>query len=121
MKYMSLKNMTEEEKKARKRKQKAEAQKRYYQKNKDYYKNYSKQWAKELLKSKDKEIERLNNIIDELEKILKYDIKKSEQYMDRFIGEEQGNYPVHYYRAEWQKEKAIGYLDKLNELKGDNK
>lgn len=57
MKYMSLKNMTEEEKKARKRKQKAEAQKRYYQKNKDYYKNYSKQWAKELLKNKDKQIE----------------------------------------------------------------
>jgi len=54
---MSLKNMTEEEKKARKRKQKAEAQKRYYQKNKDYYKNYSKQWSKELLKSKDKQIE----------------------------------------------------------------
>ena len=30
MKYMSLKNMTEEEKKARKRKQKNEASKRYY-------------------------------------------------------------------------------------------
>ena len=67
MKYMSLKNMTEEEKKARKRKQKAEAQKRYYQKNKVYYNNYSKQWSKENLLKKDKEIERLNNIIEKLE------------------------------------------------------
>ena len=43
MKYMSLKNMTDEEKKQRKRKQKNEAQKRYYRKNKDYYKNYNKE------------------------------------------------------------------------------
>jgi len=34
---------------------------------------------------------------------------------------QQGDYPVHYYRAEWQKEKAIGYLDKLQELKGSDK
>lgn len=43
MKYMSLKNMTDEEKKERKRKQKNEAQKRYYRKNKEYYKNYNKE------------------------------------------------------------------------------
>lgn len=43
MKYMSLKNMTDEEKNQRKRKQKNEAQKRYYRKNKDYYKNYNKE------------------------------------------------------------------------------
>ena len=61
---MSLKNMTEEEKKARKRKQKNEAQKRYYQKNKVYYNNYSKQWSKENLLKKDKEIEKLNKIIE---------------------------------------------------------
>ena len=64
------------------------------------------------------DIERLNNIIKELEKILNYDINKSQEYMNKFIGEVHGNYPVHYYRAEWQKEKAIGYLDKLQELKG---
>ena len=67
-----------------------------------------------------KEIERLNNIINELEKTLNYDIDKSEEYMNKFRRSDlqQGDYPVHYYRAEWQKEKAIGYLDKLQELKG---
>ena len=65
------------------------------------------------------EIERLNNIINELEKLLNYDINKAQEYMNKFIGEEQGNYPVHYYRAEWQKEKATIYLDKIQELKGD--
>lgn len=39
----SLKGMTLEEKKARKRKQKNEAQKRYYQKHKEYYKTYSRE------------------------------------------------------------------------------
>lgn len=61
----------------------------------------------------------LDNIINELEKVLNYDINKSQEYMNKFIGEEQGNYPVHYYRAEWQKEKAVGYLDKIHKLKGD--
>lgn len=65
---MKLSNLTQEEKIARKRKQKAEAQKRYYQKNKEYYKNYNKEnpYAKkfkeenELLKKKlDKAIELL--------------------------------------------------------------
>lgn len=70
-----------------------------------------------------KEIERLNNIINELEKILNYDIDKSEEYMNKIRRSslQQGDYPVHYYRAEWQKEKAIGYLDKLQELKGSDK
>lgn len=70
MKYKSLKNMTEEEIKARKRKQKAEAQRRYYQRNKDYYKNYAKNWSIQKQKEMQQEIERLNNIIDELEKWL---------------------------------------------------
>jgi len=65
---MKLTNLTQEEKIARKKKQKAEAQKRYYQKNKEYYKNYNKvnPYAKkfkeenELLKKKlDKAIEML--------------------------------------------------------------
>lgn len=66
------------------------------------------------------ELDKYKNIVDELEKFLNYDINKSTEYMNRFIGEEQGNYSVHYYRAEWQKEKAIGYLDKLKELKGSD-
>lgn len=57
MKYMSLKNMTEEEKKKRKRLQKNEAQKRYYQKNKDYYKNYSKEWTKQQILDLQKKVE----------------------------------------------------------------
>lgn len=81
---------------------------------------YEEVMLEKQLKEKDKEIDRLNNIINELEKVLNYDINKSTEYMNRFIGEEQGNYSVHYYRAEWQKEKAIGYLDKLKELKENN-
>lgn len=65
MKYISLKNMSDEEKKARKRKQKNEASKRYYQKHKDYYKNYSKQWAKDKLKSLENEIEELKAELQE--------------------------------------------------------
>ena len=63
----------------------------------------------------------LDNIINELEKILNYDIDKSEEYMNKIRRSslQQGDYPVHYYRAEWQKEKAIGYLDKIYKLKGD--
>lgn len=37
---MTTKNLTEEERIARKKLQRNEAQKRYYQKNKEYYKNY---------------------------------------------------------------------------------
>lgn len=69
------------------------------------------------------ENERLNNIINELEKLLNYDINKSEEYMNKIRRSslQQGDYPVHYYRAEWQKEKATIYLDKIKELKGVDK
>ena len=68
------------------------------------------------------EIERLNNIIKEFEKILNYDIDESEEYMNKIRRSslQQGDYSVRYYRAEWQKEKAIGYLNKLQELKGSD-
>ena len=80
-------------------------------------------YQNDIIKEKNKEIERLNNIINELEKILNYDIDKSGEYINKIrrSGLQQGDYPVHYYRAEWQKEKAIGYLDKLQELKGSDK
>ena len=76
------------------------------------------EYLEKEIKRKNIRIERLNNIINELEKLLNYDINKAQEYMNKFIGEEQGNYLVHYYRAEWQKEKATIYLDKLQELKG---
>ena len=62
MKYMSLKNMSEEEKKARKRKQKNEASKRYYLKNKDYYKNYSREWSKQKQERLYKQLEAYENM-----------------------------------------------------------
>ena len=45
---------------------KRDAQKKYYQQHIDYYRNYSKQWSKEKHDSLKKEIERLNNIINEV-------------------------------------------------------
>ena len=95
--YQNLKNMTEEEKKAHKRKQKAKAQRKYYQNHKEYYKNYSKQWAKVLLETKDKKINRLNNAINEIEAIVYANISN----IDARISIQE-------------------VLDKLKELKGDN-
>lgn len=66
MKYMSLKNMSEEEKKARKRKQKNEASKRYYRKNKEYYKNYTREWSKQKQESLYKKIEAYENMRKEV-------------------------------------------------------
>ena len=40
---VSLKHLSKEEKIERKKQQKRDAQKRYYQKNKEYYKTYSKE------------------------------------------------------------------------------
>ena len=81
MKYLSLKNMTEEEKLQRKRKQKNEAQKRYYQKHKEYYKSFSKRWSKEQFEKKENIINMALNYVEdkgrlkykpeELKKILK--------------------------------------------------
>ena len=45
---MTLTNLTEEEKRERKLKQKAEAQKRYYEKHKDYYKEKASSETKRI-------------------------------------------------------------------------
>lgn len=61
--YQSLKNMTEEEKLIHKKKQRAKAQRKYYQSHKDYYKNYSTKYArqeKENLKNKINELNKMN-------------------------------------------------------------
>ena len=70
-----------------------------------------------------KEKERLNNIINEFEKLLNYDIDKSEEYMNKIRRSslQQGDYPVYYYREKKKKEKATIYLDKLQKLKGADK
>lgn len=66
---MKLNNLTTEEKLARKRKQKAEAQRRYYQKNKEYYKNYNKENS--YTKKLQQENQQLQNNWNELKKWLK--------------------------------------------------
>ena len=58
----SIKHLTEVEKIERKKKQKREAQKRYYQKNKDYYINYNKNNS--YTKKLQQENKKLHNKID---------------------------------------------------------
>lgn len=65
---MNLKNMNEEEKKAHKREIHRLHQKKYYSKNKDYYKNYQKNWFKKNLYEKNKLIESLKERIAYLER-----------------------------------------------------
>lgn len=68
---MSLKGMTEEEKKARKRKQRAKAQRKYYQTHKDYYKNYSTKWARQEKERLIHQIEELTNNWNDLKQYLR--------------------------------------------------
>jgi len=111
MNRISLKNMTEEEKKAHKREIHRLHQRKYYEKNKDYYRNYQRNWAKQFneeiikLKSRNKLLSAENSyykhIINELEKcineLLWYD-NESDEYK---IG--------------------LRLLDELKELKENNK
>lgn len=48
MGYARLKDLTEEEKLERKKQQRRDAQNRYYAKNKEKYKNYSKTYYKDV-------------------------------------------------------------------------
>lgn len=66
MNRVSLKNMTEEEKKAHKRKLHRLHQRKYYEKNKDYYRNYQRNWARELKQNYSKIYRVLSSIIEEL-------------------------------------------------------
>ena len=67
-------------------------------------------------------IDRLNNIIDELEKDIKEDNQKAREYMKKVeqSGMCQGDYPVHYYYADKRIDLTEKYLERLKELKGDN-
>lgn len=69
------------------------------------------------------EIERLNNIIDELEKDIKAKYNEAHDYQTkvRQSNLQQGDYPVRYYYAERDEKTYIYLLDKLKELKGSDK
>ena len=73
--------------------------------------------------SLEQEIERLNNIINELEKDMIERNHKEIDYQSKIMQSDlmQGDYPVSYYYAE-QNEKLLNYyLNKLQELKGSDK
>ena len=76
-------------------------------------------YFKELNIRKDKEIERLNNIINELEKCIKEKYNEVHNYQTKIRQSDlqQGDYPVSYYYAERDEKMSIYYLDKLKELK----
>ena len=69
----------------------------------------------EFLKEKDEEIERLNNIINELEKDMIFDMNDYGKDLDI----QTGNIYLEYYRGYCQNGKD--YYDKLQELKGSDK
>ena len=81
---------------------------------------YSAEYVDKMFKKQDKETERLNNIINELEKWLRSEIKRIEELQNpakskvKPYGEEYNNYTL-----------IIGaydnVLDKLQELKGEDK
>ena len=72
-------------------------------------------YARNELKEKDKEIDRLNNIINELEKILEYEKNDYNGNLDI----ETHNIDSEFLRGNsWE---ADYILDKLKELKGENK
>lgn len=70
----------------------------------------------EELEKANKEIERLNNIIDELEKTLKEEVKELYNEENPMLLDET------YIKYATERKMAYMYiLNKLNELKGDNK
>ena len=89
----------------------------------DLLKNYYEKM--EIIEEQDKEIERLNNIINELEKCIKDKYYEAIDYQTKIRQSDlmQGNYPVGYYLEE-QNEQLCNYflnrLKDLQELKGSN-
>ena len=69
-----------------------------------------------------KEIERLNNIINEITKTIKDDYFKASDYVRKIeqSGKPQGDYPVYYYYNLKKQELTDEYLNKLDELKGSD-
>ena len=77
------------------------------------------------IKELKKEIERLNNIINELEKYIKFDYLEECKYQANMRKSclMQGDYPVryYYYYSEQITKLQAKYLNKLQELKGVDK
>ena len=76
-----------------------------------------------LIAEKDKEIERLNNIINEITKFIKHDYFKAREFKEKIQRSElcQGDYPIAYYHADWLEDTTDEYLNKLQELKGSDR
>ena len=120
MKYQNLKNMTAEEKETHKRKQKAKAQRKYYQTHKDYYKNYSTKWARQEKINMKNEIDRLNNDIKTLlkENEAKEKVIKKQDYIINELEEWLKEDFKKVYRDMGHRNNIINeVLDKLKELK----
>lgn len=112
MNRVSLKNMTEEEKKTHKRKLHRLHQRKYYEKNKDYYRNYQRNWAKQFneeiikIKSQNKSLSAENSyykhIINELEKEINNQLNMTRKF---------DKYNEGYFNA------TLNYYNKLKALK----
>lgn len=66
---------------------------------------------------------RLNNIINGITKVIKHDYFKAREFKEKIQRSElcQGDYPIAYYHADWLEDTTDEYLNKLQELKGDDK
>ena len=86
---------------------------------------YRELWKREEQDNKElrEEIERLNNIINEITKTIKDDYFKASDYVRKIeqSGKPQGDYPVYYYYNLKKQELTDEYLNKLQELKGSDK
>lgn len=72
---------------------------------------------------KDKEIERLNNIINEINILIKHDYFKARELKEEIQRSNlyQGDYPIAYYHAEWLEDITDIYLNKIQEIRGSDK
>ena len=80
MERISLQGMTDEEKKARKRMQKNEAQKRYYLKNKEYYKERCGGWYKKKCEKLQNKLDKISEYVDKMYDVMDY--KDYPPYLD---------------------------------------
>ena len=73
----------------------------------------------ELYNDSKEEIERLNNIINEFEKCIKFDYLEECEYQANIRKSDlmQGDYPVRYYYSEQNTKLQTKYLNKLQEIK----
>lgn len=65
------------------------------------------------------EIERLNNIINEINILIKHDYFKARELKEEIQRSNlyQGDYPIAYYHAEWLEDITDIYLNKIQEIR----